>query len=158
MTWRYIKSVIVYFLVLLSSFRLHHNQLWHVTCHGNLPLLLSFAWPLLQPATKTVASVDGLCLPSVPRNNNLLIAQPNKYRIREHTHTHKCSSSSSASATGTVGGGPNVLVCLGWFATCTERVWSFSSCPLLSFSTILTIWAAIPNDIDIHQHSLACRA
>ena len=88
MTWRYIKSVIVYFLVLLSSFRLHHNQLWHVTCHGNLPLLLSFAWPLLQPATKTVASVDGLCLPSVPRNNNLLIAQPNKYRIREHTHTH----------------------------------------------------------------------
>ena len=60
-----------------------------------------------------------------------------------YTHTHKCSSSSSASATGTVGGGPNVLVmlipsyakniseniedqlcallCLGSFATCTER-------------------------------------
>ena len=77
------------------------GSVWKLgTPGGKMWVYKNHAWPLLQPATKTVASVDKLCLQSVPstktvasvgelclqsvpRDNNLLIAQPNKYRIRE---------------------------------------------------------------------------
>ena len=108
MTWRNICTYNS--LPSCLSFRLSNNQLWRVTCHGNVPLLLSVFWPLLHPAFR-LAPVDGHCFQRVPKGNILLMSQLNKYGIPEHTHTHTCSSSSSPAACA-VGGGPNVLVVL----------------------------------------------
>ena len=120
-------------LPLSCSLVFHTFQQPTLTCHVSWQHASSAFLRLGTAAScaKTVASVDGLCLPSVPRNNNLLIAQPNTYRIREHTHTHKCSSASSLvmlipsyakNISENIEDQLCALLCLGSFATCTERV------------------------------------
>ncbi len=86
--------------LLLLSFRLSNNQLWRVTCHGNVPLLLSFAWPLRIQHWDSCTSWWALLTVSSNRkqSDHASTSQtPNTW-----IHTQTCSSSSSPSSPGGV--------------------------------------------------------
>ena len=178
MTWRYISHN-----SLLSglSFRHSNNHLWRVTCHGNVPLLLSFVGPLLHPALTQSRQLTNFAYSQFRKTTLCLwVNLMNTEYVNIHTHTNAdphnqllrlvplgvaqmywlCWFQATRKTSENIEDRLCALLCLGSFATCTERVWSFSSCPFLSFSTILTIRAAFPNDINIiiSTLNLTCQA
>ena len=194
------------------SFRHSNNHLWRVTCQIKVPLLLSFAWPLLHPALRQLHQLMGFAYSQFQTDNHLLLSQPNLIpNTWTYTHTHNSDPHHQLLRLVPLGGGPSVVVvlisshakthlkeyrtfawsiatmrlppiwesgsvwtlsncgcqkirsklacitrilwmCLDSCTPCTHTMWSFS------FSTIATIWAVFPNDINIHQHYLTCQA
>ena len=83
MTWRYISHNS--FLSGLS-FRHSNNHLWRVTCHSDVPLLLSFAGPLQHPALRQSHQLTNFAYSQLRKTTICLWVNLIWYRIREHTH------------------------------------------------------------------------